>query len=226
VKPLRLILIFSAALVFNAVLFLFVPVMQAAMHSPPVAEKTEEAPATYDMTPPDPEPEKVVQREIRELPTEPMREPQQLSERPSAPGGGLKLDLSAAGGSGAMALVSGGDRTGPLGTGTGGGTGSGTGAMVYEPGQTDADARIAGPDPAPKYPPRAEREGVSGYADLLWVVNEAGFATQIQILKEEPVGYGFGAAAVETLRKLRFQPALVQKTPVKQKLRRRWNFEL
>jgi TonB family protein len=225
VKPLRLLWLFAIALVFNAFLFLLVPTMQAAMHGPVAKKKDADSAVTRELAPPTPEPEKIVQREIREVQMEPISEPQQLAERPSAPGGGLKLDLSAAGGSGAMALVSGGDRSGPLGSGTGGGSGSGQGAMVYEPGQTDADARIVGADPAPKYPPRAEREGVSGYADLLWIVNESGFATQIQVLKEEPVGYGFGAAASEALRKLRFQPAMVQKTPVKQKLRRRWNFE-
>jgi protein TonB len=125
-----------------------------------------------------------------------------------------------------MALVSGGDRTGPLGSGTGGGTGSGVGSLVYEPGQTDTDARISGPDHPPRYPPRAEREGVTGYVDLLFVVGEAGFATQITVLKEEPQGYGFAAAAVEAVRKLRFQPATLQKIAVKQKVRRRVNFEL
>jgi protein TonB len=124
-----------------------------------------------------------------------------------------------------MALVSGGDRTGPLGSGTGGGTGSGTGNMVYEPGQTDADARISGPDQPPRYPPRAEREGVTGYVDVLFVVTEAGLATSIVVIKEEPQGYGFAAAAVEAVRKLRFQPATLHKVPVKQKLRRRLSFE-
>jgi protein TonB len=125
-----------------------------------------------------------------------------------------------------MALVSGGDRTGPLGSGTGGGTGSGSGNMVYEPGQTDTDARIAGPDQAPRYPPRAEREGVTGYVDVLFVVSEAGLATSVTVLKEDPQGYGFAAAAVEAVRKLRFQPATLQKVAVKQKVRRRINFEL
>src|SRR5206468_3153466 len=122
----------------------------------------------------------------------------------------LKIDLSLAGGEG-QSLVSGGDRSGPLGSGTGGGTGAGMGAMVYEPGQTDADARIVGPDQSPKYPPRAEREGVTGYVDLLFIVNEGGFAEQITVLKEDPASYGFAAAAIEAVSKLRFQPAMIQK---------------
>jgi protein TonB len=97
---------------------------------------------------------------------------------------------------------------------------------VYEPGQTDSDARIRGPDHPPRYPRRAEREGVTGYVDLLFVVDESGFATGITVLKEDPPSYGFAAAAIESVRKLRFQPAMLQRIPVRQKVRRRVNFEL
>jgi TonB family protein len=223
-KPVHAVFLFLAALVFNAVLFLIVPTFQAAFHSP-APQKAPNDTIVRELAPPEVQPEKVVQREIKEIQLQPVSQPSLTQNRPSAPGGGLKLDLSAAGGSG-LALVSGGDRSGPLGSGTGGGTGSGIGSMVYEPGQTDADARISGPDQAPKYPPRAEREGVTGYVDLLFVVNESGFAGQISVLKEEPVGYGFAAAAIEAVRRLRFQPAMLQKTAVKQKVRRRINFEL
>jgi TonB family protein len=223
-KPLHAVLLFLAALVFNAVLFLMVPTFQAAFHTP-AAKKAPGDSVVRELAPPEPEPEKVVQREIKEIQMQPVSQPSLTQNRPSAPGGGLKLDLSAAGGEG-LALVSGGDRSGPLGSGTGGGTGSGIGSMVYEPGQTDADARITGPDQQPKYPPRAEREGITGYVDLLFVVNESGFAGQISVLKEEPAGYGFAAAAIDAVRRLRFQPAMLQKTPVKQKVRRRINFEL
>jgi len=223
-KPIHALLLFLAAFAFNAVLFLMVPTLQAAFHTP-MAKKAPGDSVVRELAPPETPPEKVVQRPIQEIQLQPVSQPSLTQNRPSSPGGGLKLDLSAAGGEG-LALVSGGDRSGPLGSGTGGGTGSGIGSMVYEPGQTDADARITGPDQTPKYPPRAEREGISGYVDLLFVVSESGFAGQITVLKEEPAGYGFAAAAIEAVRRLRFQPAMVQKTPVKQKVRRRINFEL
>jgi TonB family protein len=223
-KPIHAIRLFLAAFAFNAVLFLMVPTLQAAFHTP-AAGKAPGDSVVRELAPPETPPEKVVQREIKEIQMQSVNPPSLTQSRPSSPGGGLKLDLSAAGGEG-LALVSGGDRTGPIGSGTGGGTGSGIGSMVYEPGQTDADARISGPDQPPKYPPRAEREGITGYVDLLFVVNESGFAGQITVLKEEPAGYGFAAAAIEAVRKLRFQPAQVQKTPVKQKVRRRINFQL
>ena len=225
-KRLAFIPLFFAALVFNAVLFLVVPTLQAAFRSPPPAKTAQDSlvqrEVVTELTRPEPPPP----REIHEIKLE-QTSPQPVTEsRPSLPGGGLKLDLSAVGGAGSMALVSGGDRTGPLGSGAGGGSGSGSGSMVYEPGQTDADARISGSDQPPRYPPRAEREGVNGYVDLLFVVNESGFDTQIQVLKEEPPGYGFAASATEAVRKLRFSPAMLQKIPVKQKVRRRINFEL
>lgn len=221
----RLVVIFLAALAFNTVLFLIVPVLQAAFHAPAVLTRDVDSLVQRDIVLPNQDPERPPEREIKEIRLQPVSQPVAES-RPSLPGGGLKIDLSPAGASGDMELVSGGDRTGPLGAGTGGGTGAGIGSLVYEPGQTDSDARISGADQPPRYPPRAEREGVTGYVDLLFVVNESGFATQITVLKEDPPGYGFAASATEAIRKLRFQPAMLQRIPVKQKVRRRVNFEL
>lgn len=224
-RPSAKLLIFLAALAFNTVLFLVVPVLQAAFNAPVKAAKEADSLVQREVYLPNMDPAKPEQREIKEITLQPVSQPVAES-RPALPGGGLKIDLSPAGGEDAMALVSGGDRTGPLGSGTGGGTGSGVGSLIYEPGQTDSDARITGADQPPRYPPRAEREGVTGYVDLLFVVNESGFATQITVLKEDPPGYGFAASAIEAVRKLRFQPALLQRIPVKQKVRRRVNFEL
>jgi len=215
--------IFLVALLINLALYLAVPFMQAVMRQKALGQqkKPEAVERQLEFEPPV---EKVVKQEIQEIKIAAVQTPNLTQGRPSTPGGGLKIDLSPAGGEGEE-LVSGGDRSGPLGAGAGGGTGSGMGAMVYEPGQTDEDARIVGPDQAPNYPPRAEREGVTGYVDVLFVVNEEGFAEQISILKEDPEGYGFGNAAIEAVRKLRFQPAMIQKTPVRQKVKRRVNFE-
>jgi TonB family protein len=217
-------LLFLAALVVNAVLYLTVPFIQAILHQRALDSEKKPALVERELVFADPEPEKIVKREIKEIKLEAIRPPNLTQGRPSTPGGGLKIDLSVAGGAG-LSLVSGGDRTGPIGSGAGGGQGSGIGAMVYEPGQTDSDARIVGPDQAPKYPPRAEREGITGYVDLLFVVNESGFAEQFTVLKEEPLSYGFANAAIESVRRLRFQPAMLQKTAVKQKVKRRIHFE-
>ena len=216
--------LFLAALLINLALYLAVPLMQALLHQKALRGEKKTKVVEHELVFEQVEPEKVVKREIKEIQLTAVQPPNLTQGRPSSPGGGLKIDLSVAGGEG-QSLVSGGDRSGPLGSGTGGGTGNGMGAMVYEPGQTDADARIVGPDQTPKYPPRAERDGVTGYVDLLFVVSEGGFAEQISVLKEEPEGYGFATAATEAVRKLRFQPAMIEKTPVRQKVRRRINFE-
>ncbi len=217
--------IFALALAFNAALFFAVPFLQAAFNSPVTKKAAVDPLVERDVVLATPETPRPPEREIKEIRLEPVERPV-AETRPTLPGGGLAIDLSPVGGEGSMALVSGGDRTGQVGSGTGGGTGTGSGNMVYEPGQTDTDARIAGPDQPPRYPPRAEREGVTGYVDLLFVVSEAGLATGITVLREDPQGYGFASAAIEAVRKLRFQPATLHKVPVKQKVRRRINFEL
>jgi protein TonB len=214
--------IFLVALLINLALYLAVPFMQAVMRQNALGQQKKPAVVETQLAFEQPE-EKIEKKEIKEIKIA-VETPNLTQGRPSSPGGGLKIDLSPAGGEGEE-LVSGGDRSGPIGSGAGGGTGSGIGAMVYEPGQTDEDARIVGPDQAPKYPPRAEREGVTGYVDVLFVVSESGFAEQISVLKEDPEGYGFASAAIEAVRKLRFQPAMIQKTAVRQKVRRRINFE-
>ena len=216
--------VFLIALLVNLALYLAVPFMQAILRQKALASQKKTPVVERELVFEHPEVEKTVKKEIKEIKLAAITPPNLTQGRPSSPGGGLKIDLSVAGGEG-QSLVSGGDRTGLLGSGTGGGTGNGTGAMVYEPGQTDADARIVGPDQKPKYPPRAEREGITGYADILFVVNESGMAEQISVLKEDPAGYGFASAAIEAVRRLRFQPAMIQKTAVKQKVKRRINFE-
>ncbi len=216
--------ILLVALLINLALYLAVPFMQAWMHQKALRNQKKSPVVERELVFEHQDVNKVVKREIKEIKLAAITPPNLTQGRPSSPGGGLKIDLSAAGGEG-QSLVSGGDRTGLLGSGTGGGNGNGMGAMVYEPGQTDDDAKIVGPDQTPKYPPRAEREGVTGYVDVLFVVSESGFAEQITVLKEDPESYGFATAAIEAVRKLRFQPAMIQKTPVKQKVRRRVNFE-
>ncbi|MDB5105729.1 MAG: TonB family protein [Fibrobacteres bacterium] len=215
--------LFAAAVVVNLGLYLLVPyiqvLIQKSAHGP---TRPKQVITELDFTPP--AAEKLVKREIKEIKTQSVNPPQPNPSRPTTPGGGLKIDLSVAGGEG-LALVSGGDRTGGIGSGTGGGKGDGMAAMTYEMGQTDTDAKPMGADPAPNYPARAEREGITGFVDLTFVVNEAGQVEQVSILKEEPGGYGFAASAMETVRKIRFKPATLQKMSVRQRFKKRYNFE-
>ncbi len=218
---LRAPLAFLAALACNLAFFLLVPALQTLLRGDSAGRKSEDR-IEHELALPDITEEKRVRREIRRIEPNPLK-PLDQPPRPARVGGGLQLDLSPAGGG--PSLVSGGDRTGLFGSGTGGGKGDGMGTAVFNPGETDSDARILGSDPQPRYPLRAEREGIAGTVDLVFVVNAAGFAEAITVLKESPEGYGFAAAAKETLQKLRFQPAMLQKTPVAQRVRRRYNFD-
>ncbi len=213
--------LFVAAAAVNLGLYLLVPYIQVLLARnahPPLSPKL--VTTELEFTPP--AAEKLVKREIKEIKTQSINPPQPTPARPTTPGGGLKIDLSPAGGEG-LALVSGGDRTGGIGSGTGGGVGAGISAMTYEMGQTDVDARPVN-DPGLAYPPRAQREGVSGVVDLTFIVNEAGLVEQIMVVKEEPNGYGFANMAIECAKKLRFKPATLQKMAVRQRFKRRFNF--
>lgn len=217
-KPLLLL----GALLVNLGLYLLVPYIQVLIQQ---GAKRPSAPATMtrelDFAPPPAE--KLVKREIKEIKTASIDPPQPNPTRPTTPGGGLKIDLSPAGGDG-LALVSGGDRTGGIGSGTGGGKGEGMAAMTYELGQTDTDARPYGQDPPLGYPPRAEREGITGMVDVLLVVNELGMVEQVTPIKEEPSGYGFFNYCVDYVKKIKFKPATLQKIPVRQRFKKRCNF--
>ncbi|MEO7425080.1 MAG: TonB family protein [Fibrobacteria bacterium] len=213
--------LFVAAVAVNLGLYLLVPYIQVLLARnahPHLSPK--QVTTALEFTPPTQE--KLAKREIKEIKTQSMNPPQPNPSRPTTPGGGLKIDLSPAGGEG-LALVSGGDRTGGIGAGTGGGQGNGMAAMTYEVGQTDIDA-VQMNNPPLDYPGRANREGVSGYAELLFTVNEAGIPEQITVLKEEPTGYGFAVSAIASAKKIRFKPAILMKTAVRQSVKKRFNF--
>lgn len=212
-----------AAIAVNLGLYLLVPYIQVLIRknaNPPKAPTA--VVRQLEFSPPPAE--RLVKHEIKEIKLASLDPPQPNPTRPTTPGGGLKIDLSPAGGEG-QALLSGGDRTGGIGGGTGNGTGNGMSAMTYEMGQTDTDAKITGPDPAPAYPPRAAREGVTGIVDVTFVVNEMGRVEQITVVKEEPNGYGFAGAAIAQAKSLQFKPATLQKMAVRQRFKRRYTFD-
>lgn len=72
----------------------------------------------------------------------------------------------------------------------------------------------------PIFPKRAERRGVSGLTEVIYKVSINGLATEIQIIKEEPQGEGFGAAAIAALKKYKFKPAMIDGEPVESNSRR------
>ncbi len=216
--------LFLAALAVNLGLYLLVPYIQVLIlkHSGAGPKLPKLVTTVLAMAPP--QTEKIIKREIKEIKTQSFTPPQPNPSRPSTPGGGLKIDLSPAGGEG-LALVSGGDRTGQIGSGTGGGVGAGMAAMTYEQGQTDFDAKPLNSPPL-KFPPRAKREEISGQVELTFVVNESGNVEQVSVLKEEPVGYGFATSAIQSAGQLRFKPATLQKMAVRQRFKQTFRFSI
>lgn len=216
-------IILVAAVAVNLGLYLLVPYIQVLIQKHANAPKSAHQVVT-ELSFSQPPTEKLVKHEIKEIKLASLDPPQPNPARPSTPGGGLKIDLSPAGGEG-LALVSGGSRTGAIGSSMDAGQGPGMAAMTYEMGQTDTDAKIVGADPSPAYPPRAAREGVTGIVDVTFVVNELGRVEQIMVVKEEPNGYGFAAAAIAQARSLQFKPATLQKMAVRQRFKRRYTFD-
>ena len=72
--------------------------------------------------------------------------------------------------------------------------------------QVDQQPRPLG-KPNPKYPAIAKRNNKEGVVVAQFIVGADGRTSDITIVKEDPKGFGFGDAAKEALKKLRFTPA-------------------
>jgi TonB family protein len=64
------------------------------------------------------------------------------------------------------------------------------------------------------FPVRAQRNGREGRADLLCTVTATGTLADCTIAREDPTGYGFGAAALSLAGKFRMTPTTVDGAPV------------
>ena len=77
----------------------------------------------------------------------------------------------------------------------------------------------------PKYPSNAKRREIKGIVEIRYIVSTNGRATEMEIIREEPLNYGFGKASLAALKKYRFEPATENGKPVRsevQKLRFRF----
>jgi periplasmic protein TonB len=111
-----------------------------------------------------------------------------------------------------------GDGTGAGGRGTGTGTGTGSGSGPgSRPGASSQEVALTPPRWIRKptfrqmemyNPPRAIGERVSGTAILACRVDSGRRARRCRILSETPRGYGFGTAALNTVRLGRIDPAM------------------
>jgi TonB family protein len=72
--------------------------------------------------------------------------------------------------------------------------------------QVDQDPRILRKT-KPKYPEAARRAQKEGLVKLEFTVGVDGKATDITVVEEKPKGFGFGAEAIEAVKRWRFTPA-------------------
>lgn len=87
-----------------------------------------------------------------------------------------------------------------------GGMGAGGNGVIFQPGEVDVPAKLL-QQVQPEMPPRALREGVSGFVALMIVVDPQGRVAGVDVQTEDPPGYGFAKSAERAVRQYRFSPA-------------------
>ncbi|MDP2360485.1 MAG: energy transducer TonB [bacterium] len=79
---------------------------------------------------------------------------------------------------------------------------------------------------AVKYPEMAQRAGVEGLAQIRFIVGADGVPRDFEIAGERPEGLGFGDAAIEALRKMKFKPGKQRDKNVAVRMQQVIRFEL
>jgi protein TonB len=85
---------------------------------------------------------------------------------------------------------------------------------AYEMGQTDVPPALRR-QVRPGMPVRAQEEEVEGKVIVRFLVDERGRTSNIRVIKENPLGYGFAAKALEAISQYEFDPAKLRGIPVK-----------
>jgi protein TonB len=90
-----------------------------------------------------------------------------------------------------------------------------TAPIVVEPGVLQRDLEpVATPDPV--YPPAAFRQGVGGWVEVEYTVNERGATMDVAVVAAEPRGV-FDEAAVTAVAGWKYRPRVVNGRPVAQR---------
>lgn len=68
--------------------------------------------------------------------------------------------------------------------------------------------------PQPKYPPRARRRGVEGYAVVELIITKIGGVRDVKLVEENPANKGFGKYAMRAAKRLKYKPRIADGKPV------------
>jgi protein TonB len=188
------------AIGIQSVLFIVVPVFSILFFPElKIQQKLESAPlvVSYQVQPVKPQ---EVQQEIKKITTSQVKN----SARPNR-NSTFSMSLNLA--SGASSSKSG--------VAIGGGPAGLTG-IYFEASDVDEEATALN-EVQPRYPLRAEREGVAGKVSLLLKINHRGRVIQVKVQSASPAGFGFEKAAMEAIKKTKFSPAKKDGVPVSQK---------
>jgi protein TonB len=78
---------------------------------------------------------------------------------------------------------------------------------------------------APRFPPRAQRDGVTGFVVVQIRVGAAGEVTDVRVVDSQPAGV-FDDAAIESVRRWTFAPASADGAPLASWVRQTLRFQL
>lgn len=76
------------------------------------------------------------------------------------------------------------------------------------------------------YPEMALKAQITGAVIIVFVVDEKGNPTDVQVLQEKPAGLGFGEAGVTAIKAMKFSPGYQRDKPVKVKMQQVIRFTL
>ena len=76
------------------------------------------------------------------------------------------------------------------------------------------------------YPEMALKAQITGAVIIVFVVDENGNPTNVQVLQEKPAGLGFGEAGVKAIKAMKFTPGYQRDKPVKVKMQQVIRFTL
>ncbi len=188
----------------HTVLFLLFPVLNVLLFERP--ERVKHAmEISYEIEVAVKEKEqKVQQKEIKNLPPS-MNVSTPSPSRPSA----FEMDLSLADASAGSGVVVG---------------GGGGGMQVFDANEVDQKARALF-QVSPDYPARAARDGVEGRVVLILVVERDGAVSNLELVSESPVGFGFADAAMQAMNQFRYKAAEIEGVSVRQRYTKEFLFE-